>query len=75
MRAGILFWSAVSGLVLGVFTGVLLLGALTVTAHLLPARADALVERLRAPVLVACLVLIPAVGAVLGLLEGRLKLR
>lgn len=75
MRAAIVLWSAVSGLVLGLFAGLLLLGALTIAAQLLPARVDWLIERLRAPVLLACLVLLPAAGAVLGLLEGRLKLR
>ena len=52
MRATILLWSAVSGVVLGLFTGAVTFAAVAVAGELLP-----------------------AAGATLGWLEGRLKLR
>ncbi len=75
IRAGILAWSATSGLLLGLFAGLALLGILAIIAALLPAGAARMVERVRAPALVLCLVMMPAAGALLGYLEGRLKLR
>ncbi len=75
MRASILAWSAASGLIVGLFAGLLLLGVLALVAVLLPAGLARLVERLRTPALVLCLVVVPVLGAVLGYIEGRLKLR
>jgi hypothetical protein len=75
MRATILVWSAVSGLLLGLFAGAALLGILAVGAALLPAGLTRFAERVRTPAVVVCLVVVPMVGAAIGYLEGRLKLR
>jgi len=75
MRADILIWSTLSGVVLGLFTGAGLL-ALGVLVHaLLPGSWARVVERLTVPALVLALVVVPLAGGVLGFLEGRLKLR
>ena len=74
-HVSVLVWSAVSGLVVGLFAGLLLLGVLALGAALAPAGLARLVGRLRGPVLVVCLVIVPALGAVVGYVEGRLKLR
>jgi hypothetical protein len=73
MRLGILLWSSLAGALLGVFVGVLALGALVLAASVLPPvqRAG---ERLRPAVLIVLLVVVPLVGGVLGYLEGRAKL-
>ena len=75
MRATVLAWSAVSGLVVGVLAGAALFGLLAVGAAFLPATLARLVDRLRGPALVLCFLVVPALGAILGYLEGRLKLR
>ena len=75
MRGTVLIWSAVSGLVVGVLAGVLLFGVLAVGAALLPATLARLADRLRAPALILCFAVLPALGAVLGYLEGRVKVR
>lgn len=72
-RLSVLLWSALSGAVMGVIGGALVLGVLTIVASVAPVPAR-FVERLRLPVAVACLVAIPAVMAVLGWMEGRAKL-
>ncbi len=69
-----LLWSAVTGLVIGVIAGVMLLALLTLATNLLPGLPDRVVERLRAPVLALLLGVVPAVAALLGYLEGRAKL-
>ena len=75
VRATVLAWSTVSGLVVGVLAGAVLFGVLVVGAALLPSTMARLADRLRAPALVFCFLVIPVLGAVLGYLEGRLKLR
>lgn len=75
MRVTVLAWSAVSGLVVGVLAGALLFGVLAVGAALLPATLARHADRLRAAALILCFVVLPALGAVLGYLEGRVKLR
>ena len=75
MRATFLAWSAVSGLVVGVLAGAALFGVLAIVAAFLPAALARLADRLRGPALILCFLIIPALGAVLGYLEGRLKLR
>ena len=75
VRATVLVWSAVSGLVVGVLAGAALFGVLAVGAAFLPASLVRLADRLRAPAVVFCFLVVPALGAVLGYLEGRLKLR
>lgn len=72
-RLSVLLWSALSGAVMGVIGGALLLGVLTIVAALAPVPLR-LVERVRLPIVLACLVALPAVMAVLGWLEGRAKL-
>ena len=72
-RLSVLLWSALSGAVMGVIGGALLLGALTIVAALAPL-PPRFVERVRLPIILACLVALPAVMAVLGWLEGRAKL-
>ena len=72
MRAGILAWSTFSGILLGLFAGIVLGTVALLAGELLPARWE--LARVRAAVIVLCLVVLPLVGAVLGFLEGRLKL-
>ena len=67
-------WSAVSGLVVGLLSGVLFLAMLTLAAHVIPGIPDRMVERLRIPVAIVLLVIVPLVSAALGYLEGRAKL-
>jgi hypothetical protein len=74
MRLGILGWSTLSGVVLGLFVGLVATAVALGIAQVVPARWDWVVARLRVPVLVLCLVVLPVAGGVLGFLEGRLKL-
>ena len=74
MRASVLAWSAVSGLVLGLFCGLALLAALLAGLELVAPGAARALERWRPLLLAFCLLVLPLVGAVLGYLEGRLKL-
>ena len=73
MRSTILVWSTVSGLVLGSLCGLALLVLFVLLAGLAPADAR-WVARLRVPALVLTLGLLPALGGILGYLEGRAKL-
>jgi hypothetical protein len=73
-RSGILLWSAASGLALGALAGVALVALITLVVHLVPGIPERLVERLRVPVLVLLLGVLPVVSAALGYLEGRAKL-
>ena len=75
MRTTVVVWSAVSGLVVGVLVGVVLFGVLAVVAAFVPASLARAGDRLRAPALLLCFAVIPALGAILGYVEGRLKLR
>jgi hypothetical protein len=69
-----LFWSAASGLVIGLMAGIALLALLTLVVQVIPGIPARLVERLRVPTLLVLLLLVPVVGALLGYLEGRAKL-
>lgn len=69
-----LAWSAVSGLVVGLLAGVALLALVTLLVNLVPGVSGRVVDRLRAPVVILLLVVVPLIGAVLGYLEGRAKL-
>jgi predicted alpha/beta hydrolase len=69
-----LLWSAASGLVVGLLAGVALLALLTLFVNVVPGLSERLIERLRAPVVLLLLLVVPVVGAVLGYLEGRAKL-
>lgn len=75
MRAEILIWSSISGAVLGLFAGVaaIALGVIAEVALLSRLGVGSLAGLLPVGLVVGLLVL-PAVGAVLGYLEGRLKL-
>ncbi len=74
VRASILAWSTLSGVVLGLFGALLLLGAGVLVTSVVPSVRRALVRR--ASAVVATLLLVPPlVGAVLGYLEGTLKTR
>ena len=75
MRTTILTWSAISGLVLGIFAGTLLFAALLLGGELAPSVVPRLLGRARVVVSVISFVIIPVAGALLGWLEGRLKLQ
>lgn len=75
MRATILTWSAVSGLILGLFAGTLLFATLLLGGELAPSIVPRLVGRARVVVSVISFAIIPLAGAILGWLEGRLKLQ
>lgn len=73
IRAQILIWSSLSGAVLGLFAGVgsIALGVLAAAA--LPPAGSRVLASLLPAALVVGLLGCPAVGALLGYLEGRLK--
>jgi hypothetical protein len=75
VRTTIVAWSAVSGLVLGLMGGILLFAALVVGGELLPSIVPRLGGRARIVAVLFSFVLLPLVGAALGWMEGRLKLR
>ena len=75
MRTSIVAWSAVSGLVLGLIGGILLFAALVAAGELLPSIVPRLGGRARIVTVLFSFVLLPLVGAALGWMEGRLKLR
>ena len=75
MRATILGWSAVSGLVLGLIAGLLLFALAVVSGELLAGVMPRLAGRARVALAIFSFVLLPLAGTVLGWLEGRLKLR
>jgi hypothetical protein len=74
MRTHVLFWSTVGGAAVGLLAGALLVGAGALLHLLLPAGAARALAR-AAPVAITVVVALCALaGAVLGYLEGRLKL-
>jgi hypothetical protein len=75
VRTTILAWSAVSGLVLGLFGGILLFAVLVAGGELLPSFVPRLGGRVRIIAAIFAFVVLPLVGAALGWMEGRLKLR
>ena len=75
MRATILGWSAVSGLVLGLIAGLLVFALAVVSGELLAGVVQRLAGRARTALAIFSFVLVPLAGTVLGWLEGRLKLR
>jgi hypothetical protein len=74
VRATILGWSAVSGLVLGGIVGLMVFAVVIVSGELVPGVAR-LVGRVRLVMVLFSFVVLPLAGTVLGWLEGRLKLR
>ena len=75
VRAGVLGWSTVSGAVIGLLAGALVAALLYGFLSLPPLRASPFVERVRLPAAWTVLVLATVIGAILGWLEGRLKLQ
>ena len=75
MRTSILFWSTASGLVLGLFAGILLFAVPVIAAELASGVIPRMGPRGRSVLAVVSFAVIPLAGAILGLLEGRLKLR
>jgi hypothetical protein len=73
VRTSILLWSMASGAILGIFLDATLLGVALLFSTLLPALAARVHHRWFVALSVAVLVLIPALLAVLGYLEGQLK--
>jgi hypothetical protein len=69
-----LFWSAASGFVVGLLAGVGLLALVTLVVHLVPGIPERVVDRMRVPVILLLLLGVPLLAAVLGYLEGRVKL-
>lgn len=72
-RTSILAWSTFGGALLGGFAGVAVATALYAVTELLSDRWTP--GRLRVVASIVCIVVPSLVGAVLGFLEGRLKLR
>ncbi|HEU4564116.1 MAG TPA: hypothetical protein VFS05_05695 [Gemmatimonadaceae bacterium] len=75
MRHAVLVGSTTTGLVLGLGAGLALLAVGVIVWFVLPPQWTRAAERLRTPLLLLCLGALPIAGAVLGWLEGRLKLR
>ena len=75
MRASILAWSTVSGLILGLFAGALLFAIPMIGTELAAGLVPRLGPRVRVALAITAFAVLPLAGAVLGLLEGRLKLR
>ena len=73
MRAGIVLWSTLSGIILGLFVDATLIGVALFFGALFPNAPERLAQRWVSIVVVAVLLIIPLVSAVLGFLEGRLK--
>ena len=72
-RTAILLWSAASGFVVGLLAGVSLLAVVTLVVNVAPGIPERLADRLRVPVVVFLLVVVPLLAALLGYLEGRAK--
>jgi hypothetical protein len=75
MRATILAWSTVSGLVLGLMAGTMAFAVIVLGAELTSGAIPRLAGRARVAVVVFTFLLLPLAGAMVGWLEGRLKLR
>jgi len=75
MRATILGWSAFSGLILGLFAGLMLFALVVIGGELAPNVLARLNGRVRVVVSIFSFVVLPVAGALLGWLEGRLKLQ
>jgi hypothetical protein len=75
MRTTILGWSTVSGLILGLIAGLLLFAVLVLAGELASSVIPRLGGRARVVAGVLSFIVLPLAGAVLGWLEGRLKLQ
>jgi hypothetical protein len=74
MRATILAWSTVSGLVVGLVVGVLVFAVLVLAGEVASNVIPRMSGRVRGVASFITLVILPIAGAMLGWLEGRLKL-
>ena len=74
VRTSILVQSALSGAVMGLVAGAVIFGAAIAIAMLLPESAERWIARARLAGILLCFILFPLAGALLGWLEGRLKL-
>ena len=72
-RASIIVWSAGSGLLLGLFMDAALIGIWMVLSSVVPAIAPRPLPRWLTALCAITLAAIPTATAVLGYLEGRLK--
>lgn len=72
-RTAILLWSAASGFVVGLLTGVGLLALVTLVVNVVPGIPERFIDRLRVPAILLLLIGVPLVAALLGYLEGRAK--
>lgn len=75
MRTTILGWSTLSGIILGFIAGLLVFAVLVIGGELLAGFTPRLGGRTRVVAAVLSFVMLPLAGAVLGWLEGRLKLQ
>ena len=75
MRTSILVWSTVSGLILGLFAGAVVFAVPVIGTELAAGMIPRLGPRWRLALAIVSFAVLPLAGAVLGLLEGRLKLR
>lgn len=73
MRASIILWSAGSGILLGLFIDAAAIGVWALLSGFVPAIAPKNFPRWASVGAALVLALVPLVGAVLGYLEGRLK--
>lgn len=73
MGTGVVVWSTVSGVILGLFIDAVLVGLALLGGAFFPGLQLRLATRLGVMIAAGILVLIPIVGGVLGFLEGRLK--
>lgn len=74
MRVSILLWSTASGVILGLFIDATLIGVALLLGTILPAVSTRLHHRWLVLSAAGVLAVIPVVLAVLGFLEGELKL-
>ena len=72
-RASIIVWSAGGGLLLGLIVDGLLVGLWTVLSAVVPALSPRQLPRWAVPLTMVALTAVPVAMAVLGYLEGRLK--
>jgi hypothetical protein len=73
VRAAILLWSTLSGIILGLFVDATLIGVALFLSSIAPSLSIRLGQRWLAALAVLVLGIIPLASAVLGFLEGRLK--
>jgi hypothetical protein len=73
-RASVLFWSAGSGILLGLILDALIFGAWMVTSSFLPSLSPRTLPRWATLIFIVGLSLVPIAAGLIGYLEGRLKL-